>query len=94
MVLTLRRLPADSWLPGHTPLQEARSAAVGNRFAESGPGGVRVVEALGQFLQGLLARGPAQQCKLAELPDRVIEIRVGALDCLVRLADLDRKSVV
>jgi hypothetical protein len=31
VVLTLRRLPADSWLPGHTPVQEARSAAVGNR---------------------------------------------------------------
>ena len=57
-------------------------------IAESGPGGVRVIEGLGEFLQGLLARGPAQQAKLAELPDRVIEIRAGALDRLVRLADL------
>ena len=54
----------------------------------AGPDGVRVIEGLGEFLQGLLARGPAQQAKLAELPDRVIEIRVGAFDRLVRLADL------
>ena len=46
-------------------------------IAESGPGGVRVIERRGQLPQGLLARGPAQQSKLAELPDRVIEIRVG-----------------
>ena len=49
---------------------------------------MRVIEGLGEFLQGLLARGPAQQSKLAELLDRVIEIRVGAFDRLVRLADL------
>ena len=49
---------------------------------------MRVIEGLGEFLQGLLARGPAEQSKLAELPDRVIEIRVGAFDGLVRLADL------
>jgi hypothetical protein len=37
---------------------------------------------------GSWIRGPAQQAKLAELPDRVIEIRVGAFDRLVRRADL------
>jgi hypothetical protein len=50
---------------------------------------VRVIEGLGEFLQGLLARGPAQQAKRAELPDRVIEIRVRAFDRRVRRADLD-----
>src|SRR6266536_3113208 len=30
-VLPLRCLPADSWLPGHSPAQDARYAAVGNR---------------------------------------------------------------
>jgi hypothetical protein len=49
---------------------------------------VGVIERRGQLLQGLLARRPAQQSKPAELPDRVIEIRVGAFDRLVRLADL------
>ena len=57
-------------------------------IAESGPDGVGVIERRGQLLQGLLARGPAQQSKLAELPDRVIEIRIRAFDRLVRLADL------
>jgi hypothetical protein len=57
-------------------------------FAESGPDGVRVIERRGQLLQGFLARGPAQQSKVAELPDRGIEIRFGAFDGLVRLADL------
>ena len=57
-------------------------------IAESRPDGVRVIEGLGEFLQGLLARRAAQQAELAELPDRVIEIRVGAFDRLVRLADL------
>jgi hypothetical protein len=48
---------------------------------------VRVIEGRGQLLEGLLARRAAEQSKLAELPDRVIEIRVGAFDGLVRLAD-------
>jgi hypothetical protein len=43
---------------------------------------VRVIEDLGQFLQGLLARGPAQQSTFA------IETLVGAFDRLVRRADL------
>src|SRR5436305_1038637 len=42
----------------------------------------------GQLRQGLLARGPGQQAELAEPPDRVVEIRVGAFDGLVRLAAL------
>jgi hypothetical protein len=49
---------------------------------------VRVIERRGQLLQGLPARGPAQQAKLAELADRVIEIRAGAFDRLVRRANL------
>jgi hypothetical protein len=57
-------------------------------IAESRPGGVRVIERRGQLPQGLLARGPAQQAELAELPDRVIKTRAGALDRVVRLADL------
>ena len=32
------------------------------------PATVGVIEGLGEFLQGLLARGPAQQVKTAELP--------------------------
>ena len=58
------------------------------RIAESGPGGMRVIEGLGEFPQGLLARGPAQQAKPAKLPDRVIKTRAGAFDGLVRLTDL------
>jgi hypothetical protein len=27
-----RRFPADSWLPGHMPAQDARCAAMGNRL--------------------------------------------------------------
>jgi hypothetical protein len=57
-------------------------------IAESWPCGVRVIEGLGQLPQDLLARGPAQQSKLAELPDRVIEFRVGVFDRLVGVADL------
>ncbi|MGB0092038.1 MAG: hypothetical protein WBP81_05840, partial [Solirubrobacteraceae bacterium] len=49
---------------------------------------MRGIEGLGQFLQGLLARGSAQQSELAELADRVIETLVGAFDRLVRRADL------
>ena len=58
------------------------------RITKSRAGGVGVIEGLGEFLQGLLARGPAQQAELAELPDRVIEIGVGAFDRLVDLANL------
>ena len=48
---------------------------------------MRVIERLGQLLQGLLARGPAQQSKLAELPDLDDTIRqLGELGLLGRPA--------
>ena len=47
-----------------------------------------IYERRGELLQRLLAGRPAQQRKVAALPDRVIEIRVGAFDGVVRVADL------
>src|SRR3954453_6653155 len=69
------RLPADSWLPGHSPAQEARCAAVGKRVM-SGPASARITHAV---------RGPSpgiaeQLNRLGERGDLGLHLRIQPID--------------